>query len=182
MRQYEFTADAETIAALQALRRPWAQYSADEYRVDVRLVSGEVVRIDAEGEDVEPLFECFRLRARVVGRHGVVGRDAVFADGADRVTLLRIEEWITAPDGTEPEGMVGRVANIQSNGRPGARPWLALAACLVDDGVLLEAHDGARMLVHCEVMPCLVAATRDAAEIEQYLSNHESVELSRTDT
>src|SRR5262245_17778275 len=110
------------------LAEPWAHHSVFDDRVDVRLVGGAVVRIDADVQDLEARFECFRIRARVVGQHAMRARDPLFGAGLTRLALLRGEEWISEPDGTEGP-TIGIVANLQESGRPGSRPWLALAAC-----------------------------------------------------
>ena len=182
MRQYEFAADADTVAALRMLGRPWAQCSASEYCVDVRLASGELVRISADGDDLEPMFECFRIHARIFGDHDVRDRDDVCSEGAARVTLLRSEQWLTAPDGTEPTDLVGELVYNQGRGKPGSRPWSALAACEVDDGVLIVAGDGRHLLIRCATMPTTIDITRDTMAIGQWLMGCDLTELVGEDT
>jgi hypothetical protein len=180
VRHYELLAEPETITALRMLREPWAHYSASDQQVDVRLVTGAVVRIDVDGRDLERRLECFRIRARSVGHHRMRAQDSLFGAGLARIALLRGEEWITAPDGTEGP-TIGTVANVQDSGRPGSRPWLALAACSVDDAVLFENADGLQLVVRCAVMPCTLSVLVDSDVVTQFVAERESIELLQAD-
>jgi len=162
------------------LSAPWAHYSASDQQVDVRLAGGAVVRIDVDGRDLEARFECFRIRARMIGQHAMRPRDPRFGTGITRLALLRGEEWITAPDGTEGP-TIGTIANVQDSGRPGSRPWLALAACSVDDAVLFEAADGRALVVRCAVMPCTLSVIDDSKAIAHFVAERELVELVQPD-
>jgi len=158
------------------LGEPWTHYSASEQQVDVRLASGAVVRIDVDARDLEARFECFRIRARVIGQHAMGARESMFDAGLTRLALLRGEEWITAPDGTEGP-TVGTAVNMQDNGRPGSRPWLALAACSVDDAVLLEGPDGRQLVIRCAVMPCTLALFSDSNGIGSFVAERDVIDL-----
>jgi hypothetical protein len=107
-------------------------------------------------------------------------RGSPFSSGLTRLALLRGEEWITVPDGTEGP-TIGTVANVQDSGPLGARPWGALAACSVDDAVLLEAADGTQLIVRCAVMPATLATIDDSSVIAHFVAERESIELLQAD-
>jgi hypothetical protein len=128
------------------------------------------------------MFECFRIQARIFAHHELRGRDEVFGSGAARVALLRSEQWLMAPDGTESADLVGQLVYNQGSGKPGSRPWSALAACEVDDGVLIVSDADRQLLIRCATMPTTVEFTRDRVAIAHMMIEYDHSELLELDT
>jgi hypothetical protein len=175
LREYAFTVDDRTHAALRLLARPWIHCSVSPSQAEMRLAGGIVVRIAAEARDVEPGFECFRLSAFVSGTHALHGADAAFAGGAVGVTVLRGEDWLVAGVPGDAEPPLDEPPALGVLGPPGSRPWNAETVCAADDGLLLESAAGGRLLVYCTWPPYTLAITREPGHIDAFCAARERV-------
>ena len=119
MREHRFLADDETCDALRALASPWAGHSVADSQVEVRLRDGLVVRLHADGRELEPGLPCVRVHASVVGRHALETSDAWFPNGVSGIMLLASETWAEAVE-RQAEGPTRPLARRM--GSPGTRP------------------------------------------------------------
>lgn len=171
MRQHEHRATAETIEALRLLRRPWTGYRATDEALAVVLEDGGVVRLTAEGALVERDLEAYRLTAEQGDdRPGGALTDAGdFAAGSNDVVVFRSETWIEeAPPSqngdSRPESL------MQFTGSPLQRSETAVAACTVDDAIVIATTAGTGLLVRCGLKPRTLEVTTDRVVIARFLA------------
>lgn len=172
MREHRFLADDETCEALRALATPWAGHSVADSRIEVRLHSGLVVRLQADGRELEPGLAGVRLHGAVVGQHALETADSFFPEGVSGIMLLASETWT---DGSRQAGGMHARA-IERTGAPGSRPDEAAAVCTMTDAVWLQGTNGRQVLVYC-VSPDGVRISRDDDEIAELCSARRGVPL-----
>ena len=173
MREHRFLADDETCDALRALASPWAGHSVADSQVEVRLRDGLVVRLHADGRELEPGLACVRLHASVVGRHALETSDAWFPDGVSGIMLLASETWSEAGD-RQAEGPTRPLA--RRTGSPGTRPQAAAAVCTMTDAVWLQGTNGRQLVVFC-AWPHGVRVSRDDDDIAELCTARRGVPL-----
>jgi hypothetical protein len=172
MREHRFLADDETCEALRALATPWAGHSVADSRMDIRLRGGLVVRLQADGRELEPGLDCVRLHASIVGQHALETADAYFPEGVSGIMLLASETWTTDPRQAPGEPHHG----VAQTGAPGSRPDEAAAACTMTDAVWLKGSNGRQIVVYC-VGPRDVRISRDDDDIAELCSARRGVPL-----
>ena len=172
MREHRFLADDETCEALRALATPWASHTVADSRMDVRLHGGLVVRLQAEGRELEPGLDCVRLHASIVGQHALETDDAVFPEGVSGIMLLASETW--TGDSRQAGGQPDRSA--RNAGAPGTRPDEAAAVCTMTDAVWLQGTNGHQIVIYC-AGPHGVRISRDDDDIAELCSARRGVPL-----
>ena len=174
MREHRFLADDETCEALRALAAPWASHSVADSQIEVRLRGGLVVRLHADGREIEPGLHGVRLHASVVGQHALETSDAYFPDGVSGIMLLASETW--SDDASRPADATASRTAAQRTGAPGTRPGEAAAVCTMTDAVWLQGTNSRQLVVYC-VRPHGVRISRDDDEIAELCSAHRGVPL-----
>ena len=93
-----------------------------------------------------------------------------------RTDVLRRVEFII--EGVDVENALGTGPhNLHSATRPGEAPQNASATCEVAAGLLFTGDNGQRLLIGVDWMPFDLVFTRDAVEIDQFISSCETVEI-----
>lgn len=92
-----------------------------------------------------------------------------------RTEVLRRAEFIV--EGADAGPTFGDSPNIQSAARPGVVPSEAAAFCEVAAGVLFTGDQGRRALMAVDWMPMDMLVTEDAARIEAYLADCETMSM-----
>ena len=172
MREHRFLADDETCEALRALATPWASHSVADSQVEVRLRGGQVVRLHADGRELEPGLDCVRVHASVVGQHALETSDSYFPEGVSGIMLLASEAWTAGP--RQAGALHAREGRLK--GAPGSRPDEAAAVCTMTDAVWLQGTNGRQLVVYC-VSPHGVRISRDDDEIAELCSARRGVPL-----
>lgn len=175
MREHRFLADDETCEALRALASPWAGHSVADSQVEVRLRGGLIVRLHADGRELEPGLTGVRVHASVVGQHALETADSYFPDGISGIMLLASEAW-TDPSRQAVNDGPAAAPGSQRSGSPGMRPDEAVAVCTMTDAVWLQGANGHQMVVHC-VPPHGVRVSREDDDIAELCSARRGVPL-----
>lgn len=170
MRQHEHRATSSTIEALRRLRTPWAGYRVTSEALVVALADGGAVRITVEGREVEPNLEAFRLGA-AMEESGPAGLSAAgdFDAGGNDVVIFRSETWIEETPAAG-NGDIRPDAVTQFTGSPLHRSETAVAACTVDDALVIATTAGTGLLVRCGLKPYTVEVTTDRVAIARFLA------------
>jgi hypothetical protein len=179
MKKTALKLSTDQLLLLSRLAEPWrAATFSKQTATKIQLCDDSVIEVTAEGVDVAPLFECFRLSV-VLGREKVEGEPPIaFVNGAQRIIILQSEEWLETenhPDATD--GLLGNYAGTHHIGAPGRTPSNVEHHCTVDSGILLVAPTGERLLIRCDAVPCWLTITNDDECIEQDLAKHGLREL-----
>ena len=170
MNAYVFAAMPETLNALQAIVGRTAEAIVTDDAVTI-LTTEKVIVVEAEAEDFETNFECYRLSARESDERPF--KKTLKLGKVARVELLTSEEWIEPAVGSQPPGFIGKVQAYQHGGYPGAAPNHALAKCLVDDAVLIVGTHR-ELFVRCDVMAFQVQALTGGDEIAEQVAERQS--------
>lgn len=172
MREHRFLADDETCEALRALAAPWASHSVAGSRMDVRLRGGLVVRLQADGRELEPGLDGVRLHASIAGQHALETVDAYFPEGVSGIMLLASETWTSDPRQAPGQS----VRELPQTGSPGSRPDRAIASCTMTDAVWLKGSNGRQIVIYC-AGPHDVRISRDDDGIAELCSARRGVPL-----
>jgi hypothetical protein len=168
MREHRHHATDATIEALRRLRRAWAGVHVAADAVHVALAEGDAVAIRAYLADVDPELQAVRLRADVVRDAPSGEPPGAFAAGGNDVVIFRSATWAEAR--VESAGDGAPHAHVQFTGSPLQRTANAVAACSVDDAVVVAARDGTGLLVRCGLRPGTLDVVSDRATIARFLA------------
>lgn len=172
MREHRHHATDETVEALRRLRRAWAAVHVAADAVRVALADGLAVEIRADLADLDPALQAARLRADLVADPGTdapAGESAgSFAAGGNDVVIFRSATWAEAR--AEGAGDGAPHAVVQFTGSPLQRTAHAVAACTVDDAVVVAASDGTGLLVRCGLRPGTLDVVADRVAIARFLA------------
>lgn len=169
MREYRFLATEVTQEALRHARGMWHGLTIAEDAVTVHLVTGEAIRIETEGADVEDAFETFRLNARLdpspppptdaAGEFGLGRNDVVLFTGAT---------WtVTSTEALGVELREG--AAMHFSGHPGQLSEDAEIVCLTTDAIVIATTTGKGLLVRIGLKPGTVEVIHDQEAIAAFL-------------
>lgn len=176
MREYRYPATDTTIDALRRLRGTWAGHHRTDTALLVALTDGGAVRITVEGAAVEPSFEAFRLSAALVelpadAATGPLTAPGAFGQGRNDIVVFTSATWIVGAeasgDGVAPDAVV------QFTGAPRQRPDTAVAACAVDDALVVATSAGTGVLVRCGLRPYALEVTTESAAIARFLAERD---------
>ena len=168
MREHRHHATDATVEALRRLRRAWAAVHVADDAVHVLLADGAAVAIRADLADVEPALQAARLRADVVSDPPGGEPPGAFAAGGNDVVIFRSATWAEAR--AEGGGDGAPHAFVQFTGSPLQRTAHAIAACTVDDAVVVAASDGTGVLVRCGLRPGTLDVVVDRGAIARFLA------------
>jgi len=161
MNAYTYAMTEDSVAALRQI--VGSEASAVLTPEVATIVTGDQsVLIEAEEQDFESNFDCYRLTARITNIRPMAKSHQL--GKVLRVEVLTGEEWIEAATGAQPPGFIGRVQAYQYSGAPGTAPREAVAKCLVEDAILVVGthHE---LLVECDVMAEQLAWSMDSEDI-----------------
>jgi hypothetical protein len=167
-REHRHHATDETVEALRRLRRAWAALHVAEDAVHVRLAEGGAVAIRVDLADLEPALQAARLRADVVPDAPDGEPPGAFAAGGNDVVIFRSATWAEARAEGAGDGAPHTV--VQFTGSPLQRTASAIAACTVDDAVVVAASDGTGLLVRCGLRPGTLDVVADRTAIARFLA------------
>jgi len=168
MREHRHHATDETVEALRRLRRAWAGVHVAAEAVHVALADGGAVAIRVDLVDLEPALQAARLRADVVDDVPAGDPPGAFAAGSNDVVIFRSATWAEARADSAGDGAPH--AFVQFTGSPLQRAADAVAACTVDDAVVVAASDGTGLLVRCGLRPGTLDVVADRAAIARFLA------------
>ena len=168
MHEHTHHATDATVEALRRLRRPWAGVHVADDAVHVALADGAAVAIRADVLDVEPALQAVRLRADVAPGAPAGDPPGAFAAGGNDVVIFRSATWAEAAVASAGDGAPH--AHVQFTGSPLQRSAHAVAACSVDDAVVVAAGDGTGLLVRCGLRPGSLDVVDDRAAIARFLA------------
>src|SRR5687767_5784123 len=110
MSNYTYRLTPKTIAALESLLGEKASAVASSEAVTIMAGNHSVV-IQAEAEDFERNFECYRLTAESTNVHSLAER--IQLGKIESIEVLTAEEWITDARGEQVKGIIGRLQAYQ---------------------------------------------------------------------
>lgn len=176
MREHHHHATDATIEALRRLRRAWAGMHVAADAVRVTLADGATVTVRPDAADVDPALHAVRLHAEVVdaaasadvGGAASAGAVGAFAGGGNDVVIFRSATWAEPVADAAGDGATGAV--VQFTGSPLQRTAHAIAACAVDDAVVVAAGDGSGLLVRCGLRPGTLDVVADPVAIARFLA------------
>lgn len=169
MREHRHHATDATVEALRRLRRPWAGVHVTTDAVHVALADGGAVAVRPDAEDVDPALHAVRLRADVVETTpDPSDAPGAFAAGGNDVVIFRSATWAEPAADAAGDGATGAV--VQFTGSPLQRTAHAIAACTVDDAVVVAASDGTGLLVRCGLRPGTLDVVADRVAIGRFLA------------
>ena len=168
MREHRHHATESTVEALRRLRRAWRGMHVAADAVHVALADGEAVAIRADVADLEPELQAVRLRAEVVPSAPAGDAPGAFAAGSNDVVIFRSATWAEARADSGGDGAPH--AYVQFTGSPLQRTAHAVAACTVDDAVVVAATDGTGLLVRCGLRPGTLDVVADRTAIARFLA------------